>query len=298
MKLGSLMTMIAACLALPGMAGATDGTFDSNGVKVRYVTEGSGEAVLFIHGWMGDSSTWGADKAGNTKLASSDGFQVIALDCRGHGQSGKPHDPAQYGAEMAEDVVRLLDHLKIKRAHLVGYSMGAFIAGNVVANHPERVISVVYGGQVPLVKGAPPSGSTEVAVFAKAVEEGKGLGPYLIEVAPKDRPKPTLEQANAFAEILYGGKDVKAFAAAGLSLDNLEVPLEALQKGKVPSLFIYGSKEPDHLKGRVASLRESLEGVEVKVLEGASHVTALRNPEFGATIDKFIRGHLSKDPRS
>ena len=52
------------------------------------------------------------------------GYRVIALDCRGHGQSGKPQDPGQYGLEMVRDVVRLLDHLNVERAHVVGYAMG------------------------------------------------------------------------------------------------------------------------------------------------------------------------------
>ena len=155
MKYRSLLTVLVVCCLVPRPVEAADDVFDSNGVKIRYVTEGKGEPVVLIHGWMGDSSMWGRDASGNTKLntADADGFQLIALDCRGHGKSDKPHDPAKYGPEMAADVVRLLDHLKIEKAHLVGYSSGAFIAGKVAATHPERVLSVVYGGQAPLIAG-------------------------------------------------------------------------------------------------------------------------------------------------
>src|SRR6185436_5649627 len=111
---------------------------------------------------------------------------------------------------MAADVVRLLDHLKIKKAHLIGYSMGTFIAAKVAATNPGRVLSVVYGGQAPLLTGE--AGSREIDVFAKAVDEGKGLGAYIIEVTPPDRPKPTVELANEIAKFLYDGKDVQAFA--------------------------------------------------------------------------------------
>ena len=52
---------------------------------------------------------------------------AIAADCRGHGRSGKPRDGKQYGLEMVNDIVRLLDHPKVKKAHVVGYSMGAFL---------------------------------------------------------------------------------------------------------------------------------------------------------------------------
>ena len=135
MKYLSLFTALAACALGARPVAAADDVFDSNGVKIRYVTEGKGVPIVFIHGWMGDSTTWGRDKAGNTKLNTTDaaGFQLIALDCRGHGKSDKPHEPEKYGAEMAADVVRLLDHLKLEKAHLIGYSMGAFIAGKVAA---------------------------------------------------------------------------------------------------------------------------------------------------------------------
>ena len=171
MKFRSLLILLAVCGLLPGALEAGDQFFDSHGVKIRYVTEGKGEPVVLIHGWMGDSSMWGADLFGNTKLKPAEGFQVIALDCRGHGKSDKPHDAAQYGPEMAADVVRLLDHLKIEKAHLIGYSSGTFIASKVVATHPERVLSVVYGGQAPLLPEAKPTKSSEVETFAKAVDE-------------------------------------------------------------------------------------------------------------------------------
>jgi len=291
-----LLMITLACGVMPRLAYATDGFFDSNGVKIRYVTAGEGEPVVLIHGWMGDSSMWGRDQSGNTKLDTSraSGFQLIALDCRGHGKSDKPHDPEKYGAEMAADVVRLLDHLKIRKAHLLGYSMGAFIAGKVAATHPERVLSVVYGGQAPLISGAQSSGSSEVDVFAKAVDDGKGLGAYIIEVTPPDKPKPTMEQANAIASYLFVGKDVKALAAAGRSFKNLEVTAEELGKCKAPILFIYGSNEPDHLKERVATLRKVLGRGEVKVIEGGDHMTTLTKPEFGSSIIEFLRSSRQK----
>src|SRR5918998_677025 len=73
-------------------------------------------------------------------------YRVIAMDARGHGRSGKPDDPARYGPEMGLDVVRLLDHLGIRRAHLVGYSMGAHIVAQLLVTHPERFLTATLGG--------------------------------------------------------------------------------------------------------------------------------------------------------
>ncbi|MEA2552860.1 MAG: hypothetical protein QOJ65_1036 [Fimbriimonadaceae bacterium] len=284
------------CCATPTLAQTTDDVFDSNGVKIRYVRAGEGEAVVLIHGWMSDSSMWGRDASGNTKLDTTgvDGFQLIAIDCGGHGKSDKPHDQSMYGAEMAADVVRLLDHLKIKKAHLIGYSMGAFIVGKVAASHPDRVLSAVYGGQAPLIVGRQSSGSNEVEVFAKAVDEGKGLGAYIVEVAPLGGSKLTLEQGNAIAKLLYDGKDVKAFAAAGLSLGKLGVTAQDLRKCKAPALFIYGGNESDYVKNSIAAARKVLPDSQVKVVEGANHMTALIKPEFGTTIIEFLRANKTK----
>lgn len=274
---------------------AEEHQFDSNGVKIRYVTEGQGEAVVLIHGWMADSSMWGGDIVGNTKLKPIAGFRLIALDCRGHGKSDKPHDAAKYGVEQANDVVRLLDHLKIEKAHLIGYSSGSFIAGKVVGICPERVISVIYGGQAPVIAGkVKPTDFSECESFAKAVDEGKGLGSYLIDVMPAGKQKLTLEQANAMAKFLYGNKDVKAYALAGCSFRELAVSEESLKKCQAPVLFIHGANESAHVKSRVAMVHQLLGRGEVKHVAGGDHMGTLLRPEFGKAIVEFLQAHKSR----
>jgi pimeloyl-ACP methyl ester carboxylesterase len=291
-----LLAVIVGCSFALSPVRAADDAFDSNGVKIRYVTEGTGEAVVLIHGWMGDSSMWGRGPTGDTKLKGLDGFQVIALDCRGHGKSDKPHEADKYGPELAADVVRLLDHLKIEKAHLIGYSSGSFIAGHVAATHPERVRSVVYGGQAPLVVEvrSEGGGTNEVEVFAKAVDEGKDLGVYIIEVTPAGRPKPTPEQASAIAKFMFGGKDVKAFAAAGRSFGKLEVTEAQLKKYTGPVLFVRGGNEGDYVKSRVAAVHKLLGRGDVKVIAGGDHITTLAKPEFATVLQDFLIANKSK----
>src|SRR5262249_27817382 len=129
-----MLFLIALVLASPNVAraqAAPGDFFDSNGVRIHYVDSGRGEPVVLIHGFTGTYDRhWRAP--GVTEALESAGYRAIGIDCRGHGESGKPSEPAQYGLEMVGDVVRLLDHLKIDRAHIVGYSMGGWIANQLL----------------------------------------------------------------------------------------------------------------------------------------------------------------------
>lgn len=258
--------------------------FESNGVKIRYVTEGEGEAVVLIHGWMSDSGMWGQL---HTNPATKE-FQLIALDLRGHGKSNKPHDPAKYDAEVAADVIRLLDHLKVEKAHLVGYSSGSYVAGKVAATYPNRVRSVVFGGQAPIIGEVKESDFSEVELFAKLVDESKDLGTYILAVSPTESNL-TDEQAKAFARFAYAGKHVKAFAAAGRGYKKLAVTAEDLKSVKAPMLFIHGGNESEHVKRKVTAALKTLGRGELRVIGGGNHMTTLTNPEFGSSITTFLR---------
>jgi len=120
------------------------GEFTSNGVNIQYVVEGRGEPVILVHGLCSSAKMNWVMPGTVTALAKR--FQVIAFDNRGHGQSGKPEADDQYGVPMVEDVVRLMDHLHITKAHVAGYSLGGMIAMKLLALHPERVGSAVLGG--------------------------------------------------------------------------------------------------------------------------------------------------------
>ena len=119
-------------------------TFDSAGVTIHYEVRGAGEPVVLIHG-LGSSAAENWDMTGITALLAQR-YQVITLDCRGHGQSDKPQEAGSYGTKMVDDVVRLLDHLKIRQAHVVGYSMGGMITMKLLTMRTRRVRSAVLGG--------------------------------------------------------------------------------------------------------------------------------------------------------
>jgi predicted alpha/beta hydrolase family esterase len=113
-------------------------------VKIHFLIEGTGEPVVLIHG-LDSSARINWQMPGTIDALARD-HQVIAIDLPGYGESDKPDDPAAYGEQWIDDVILLLDHLNIRKAHIVGYSMGGMVALKLIAEHPERVISGTLGG--------------------------------------------------------------------------------------------------------------------------------------------------------
>jgi pimeloyl-ACP methyl ester carboxylesterase len=267
---------------------AEDKFFDSGGVKIRYTNKGHGEPVLLIHGFGATiEGQWGLPGVlyGLTK-----DYRVIAFDCRGHGRSGKPHDPKKYGTEMAEDAVRLLDHLKIKKAHVVGYSMGAVIAAKLLARHPDRLRSATLAGAAPIRNDEP----TRLLVekLAESLEDGKGIGPLIDALAPVGKPKPTPEQVKLINGFFTASNDTKALAALVRSWPDLAVSEAELKANRVPTLAIIGAADPlkkavDELKGRLTNLEK------VVVFPGADHLTTFGRPEFLRTLRTFLAEHAA-----
>jgi pimeloyl-ACP methyl ester carboxylesterase len=277
-----VLALVCGLVVLPGTGRAAEEQFfDSNGVKIHYVVEGEGEPVLLIHGFTANVQVqWGLP--GIIKGLAKD-YQVIALDCRGHGKSGKPHDVKKYGMEMVEDAVRLLDHLKIKKAHVVGYSMGAMITNKLLATHPERVLSATLGGAAGLREGADFKFFDELA---DSLEQGKGMGSLITALTPPGQPKPTEEQIKLINIMLTTTNDPKALAAVVRGWRSLVVSDEKLKANEVPSLALIGGIDP--LKKGVDEVKDRMAKLQVVVIDGADHLTAFGKPEFLESLQRFL----------
>ena len=119
---------------------------DSQGVQIDYESVGDGPPIVLVHGFASSrEGNW--RRAGWLDRLTGSGRRVVALDCRGHGRSDKPHEPSAYdGQAMSEDVVAVMDAAGVEQADLMGYSMGGAIALDLVVRYPERFRSVIIGG--------------------------------------------------------------------------------------------------------------------------------------------------------
>jgi|GEM_PF-6222946 len=95
--------------------------------------------------------------------------------------------------------------------------------------------------------------------------------------------------ANAMAQILFAGKDVKALVAAGRSLGKLAVAPEDVKRCKVPSLFVYGGNEGESVRAGIKAVLQLLPNAKEQVIAGADHMSTMRHPEFGQAIRDFLK---------
>jgi pimeloyl-ACP methyl ester carboxylesterase len=280
--------VVAFSFIAPAGVRAEEGFFDAKGVKIHYVVHGKGEPVVLVHGFAIDiTKQW--DFPGVTKALAKD-FQVIALDNRGHGKSGKPHEANQYGLEMVEDVVRLLDHLKIQKAHVVGYSMGGAIALKLATMHPDRLLSVTLGGMGLLE----PTKEPVIRALAESLENGKGMTPLLIWLTPEERGKPNEEQVKALNTFLMFQNDAKALAVMvrGAMNKKLEISNDGLKQVMVPMLAIIGEADP--FKKHVDELKRRLPSLQVVVVEKGDHFSTIMSPLFTKSVKEFMVQHSSQ----
>ncbi len=236
-------------------------SFQSDGVAIAYLDappqgEDKGEPIVLVHGFASNNAVnW--DNTGWVKLLARDGRRVVALDNRGHGKSQRLHDPAAYAAPiMAQDVRRLMDHLGIARADVMGYSMGARITAFLALAEPERVRSALLGG------------------LGIKLVDGVGLPPTIADAMEAsslaDLTDPTQRMFRAFAEAT--GSDLVAMAACirGSRQTMAEAEVASLA---MPVLVSVGTQ--DGVSGAAAPLVALLRRGEALDLPGRDHNTAV-----------------------
>jgi pimeloyl-ACP methyl ester carboxylesterase len=246
--------------------------FHNGPVEIAFLDHGEGEPILLIHGFASSKDVNWSYPGWVTTLTGA-GRRVIALDNRGHGQSTKLYDPADYATDkMAGDALALMDHLGLRRADVMGYSMGARITAFLAAAHPERVRSAVLGGLgIHLVDGVglPPS-------IADALE-----APSLDDVTD-----PQGRTFRAFADQTRSDRQALAACIRG-SRQTLSRPEAA--GIAVPTLVAVGSR--DDVAGSAQDLAALIPGAEALEIPNRDHMLAVGDKVFKAGVLAFLSRH-------
>jgi len=261
--------------------------FDSGGVRIHYYEQGKGTPVILVPGLASTITTnWIATKV-LPELAKQ--YRAIALDNRGHGRSDKPHDPSQYGVEMVKDIVRLMDHLGIEKANVVGYSMGGFIVIKLATMYPDRLLSVAPCGAG--WTSEPDKDLAFLDQLADDLDVGKGFGLLLERLQPVGK-RVGKAKVMAVDTAMSTMNDLTALAAALRGMKELRVTEDELRKNTVPTLAIIGERDP--LKVFADQLAATMGNIKEVVLSEADHLSTSGNPEFVQALEAFFAEHAPK----
>ena len=237
--------------------------FDSAGAPLRYFIEGSGTPVILLHGFSGSpEGLW--IKPGTFGALVKAGYQVIALDQRGHGKSAKFYDRDSYGINMMQDVRRLLDHLHIERAHLIGYSMGAKVANTFRATYPHRLLTLTLGGY-----GWPWRSAEQTVAQAEAQLQ---------------------------SDFVLPGNDLRALAAVRVAMNELVPDEKSLRSNSVPAFSLVGTEDKAVSRADLETLRATMSNLESKDMPGthAGADGAPYKPQFAAELVRFLAQHQAR----
>ncbi|MGB3024561.1 alpha/beta fold hydrolase [Paradevosia shaoguanensis] len=244
-------------------------TFLSDRISIAYEVYGEGEPVLLIHGF-GSSGIINWVNTGWVEALNKAGYQAITIDDRGHGLSEKLYDPNDYyPALMAADAERLLEHLGIERAFVIGYSMGARITAFLAVEWPERVKAAVMGGMgMGLVTGLSDSREIIDGLNADSLADVK---------------HPTGRQFRIFAD--HSKADRQALAACMVS-SRQPMDIDDVRRISVPVLVAVG--ETDDMAGSAQELADLLPKGEAFVIPRRNHMLATGDARFKEAAIAFL----------
>lgn len=246
--------------------------FNSDGVDIAFIDEGErgAEPILLVHGFASNAKTNWIDPLW-VRFLTGQGYRVVAMDCRGHGDSAKLYTLEAYGSPiMAEDARRLLDHLGIPRADVMGYSMGARITAFLALNHPQRVRSAIFGGLgINMVRGLAGTGPIAHALEAESID---------------DVTNATAKTFRAFAEATKS--DLKALAYCIRSARAV-ISAEMLAKIACPVLVAVGTD--DVIGGSASELAALIPGASALDLVGRDHMRAVGDRQYKNGVLAFLK---------
>jgi pimeloyl-ACP methyl ester carboxylesterase len=248
----------------------------ADGVRLAFERLGKpdGLPLLLVHGF-GSSREQNWKSTGWYGSLSEAGYDVVAMDCRGHGRSDKPHEEAAYGhVRMAEDVIAVMDAAGLPGAHLVGYSMGGFIGIRVLAGFGARVRSLSLGGvgeNYLTGRNVSSEGSRQRIAAALLTDDKDAI------------TDPVARMFRDFAD--QPGKDRFALAACMLAMSP-GLPHEALSQLQQPVLVVCG--ERDMISGPPAPLAAAFAHGAAVAIPGRDHMSAVGERKTRQAVLDFL----------
>jgi pimeloyl-ACP methyl ester carboxylesterase len=252
-------------------------------VSIAYDIEGSGPLVVFLHGIGGNRTNWHGQLE-----RFGDRFCAVSWDARGYSASDDPPQTLTF-SDYADDLVRLLDHLKADRAHLVGLSMGGMIIQDFYGRYPERVATLALVDTSSGFASAPEEAKRDfLSRRLEPLEKGlkpADIAPSVVEVlVAKNASAAVREQMRASMAALRTASYKQALQAI-VTTDFRPV----LPRIQVPTLVIVGEEDTVTPPSASEFLVRNITGAALVKIPGAGHLTNLEKPEaFNSALGSFL----------
>lgn len=277
----------------------------SDGVRLYYEESGTGTPVIFVHELAGDYQSWEPQMRFFSRR-----YRCVAYNARGYVPSDVPDNVASYSQERArDDVIAVLDHLKVDKAHVVGLSMGGFATLHVGLTYPGRARSLVvagcgYGAQ----PGEEETFRAECEAAAQRFETAGAAaamkyaeGPTRIRFQSKD-PRGWQAASEAFANRPLEGV-VRTLRGVQMRRPLLYQLVEPMRRLDVPTLVMTGDEDDPCLEAAIL-LKRNIARAGLVVIPRSGHAINVEEPDaFNAAVADFLAaveaGHWERrDPRS
>jgi 3-oxoadipate enol-lactonase len=250
---------------------------------------GSGPLVLLMHGIGGNRTNW------HDQLpVFGENFHAASWDARGYGASDDYDGPLDF-ADFSRDVIRVLDHFKSARAHLVGLSMGGLIAFDFHATYPERVATLTICDSMPGMTGLSDEGRREfIRIRQEPLLSGKeprDIAPIVARTLVGKSAKPgSFERLVASMSALHKDSYLKTIVATTNYARNLE-----LEKIRVPTHIVVGDEDTLTPPALSRSMASRIVDARLTVIAGAGHLSNIEQPEaFNAAALAFLLAHRDR----
>lgn len=275
-------------------------------VKLYFEETGSGTPIVFVHEFAGDHRSWEPQVRYLSRY-----YRCITFSARGYPPSDVPRDPNAYSQQHArDDVIAMMDHLEIDKAHIVGLSMGGFATVHVGITYPQRALSLVIAG---CGYGSEPTQKArfrgEAEIVAQNIEQHGGeylaeqyaLGPARVQLQNKD-PRAWREFADQLAQHSVQGSalTMRGVQAQRPSLWELK---ESIAKIDIPTLVVTGDEDEPCLEASLFLKRQIMSSA-LLVLPRTGHTLNIEEPDaFNRALSEFYLAQASgrwgkRDPRS
>lgn len=270
-----------------------------NGVTYHVEVEGSGPAVLFLHGFTGSSDTW------KPHVAALKGFTAVGLDFLGHGRSDAPAAIERYGMDACvDDVLAIMDQLGMERCAIVGYSMGGRVAARVALRAPERLWALVLESASPGIANYQERQSRVLqdARLADRIRK-EGVAAFadywqaLPLFASQSRLPETARQGLRAQRLQHTAAGL-ANSLEGLGAGRQEPVLPRLRDLRLPVLLLAGALDAKY--GELArEMAAVLPQCRTRIVPDAGHAVHLEQAAlFDAAVRDFLQAHAPIPPES